>query len=377
MAQSKKLAEETFVLLKNDNQLLPLKSDIGKVALIGPLADKPYDQLGSWASADAKTSITPLAALREKLGESHVLYAPGINWAYDPKKPWEENTTSFLTSKDESGFADAIKAAQQADVVVLVLGELANDSGEASSRSSIDLPGAQNELVAAIAKLGKPVIGVIMAGRPLTIHDQASQMSAVLYTWHGGPMAGPAIVETLFGDSVPSGKLPVTFPRAVGQIPIYYDHLNTGRPASADDHYTSKYLDIPVTPEYPFGYGLSYTTFTYSPTRVSANGDGLTVSAEVTNTGSRDADEVVQFYTHQKAASVARPVRELKGFRRIHLKAGEIATVTFTLSKEDLAFWNQQMKYVTEPGEFEARIAPDSVSGAPIGFSLGEGRLKL
>lgn len=370
LALSKKLAEESFVLLKNENGVLPLRSDIGKVALIGPLADKPNDQLGSWAHANGKTSITPLSALRSRLGESRVLYAPGVNFAWDENGPWEENITRFLTSKDESGFGDALKAAQQADVVVLVLGELADDSGEASSRSSIDLPGVQNELVAAIAKLGKPVIGVIMAGRPLTFHDSAAKMGAVLYTWHGGPMAGPAIVETLFGDSIPSGKLPVTFPRSVGQIPLYYDHLSTGRPASEDDHYTSKYLDIPVTPEYPFGYGLSYTTFTYSATRVSPIGDGFEISAEVTNTGSRDADEVVQLYTHQRVATVARPVRELKGFKRVHLKAGETATIKFDLKREDLAFWNQQMKFVTEPGEFEAWVAPDSVSGVAGRFTV-------
>ncbi len=376
LALSQKLAEEGFVLLKNENRLLPLPEDIGKVALIGPLADKPNDQLGSWAHADGKTSITPLAALRNRLGENRVLYAPGIKYAWDENGPWEENITRFLTSKDQSGFADAISAAKQADVTVLVLGELADDSGEASSRSSIDLPGAQAELVAAIAKLGKPVVGVVMAGRPLTFHNAAAQMGAVLYTWHGGPMAGPAIVDTLFGDNVPSGRLPVTFPRSVGQIPLYYDHLSTGRPPAEDDHYTSKYLDIPVTPEYPFGYGLSYTTFAYSATRVSPRSDGFEVSANVTNTGSVDADEVVQLYTHQKVGSVARPVRELKGFKRVHLKAGETAAVSFVLKREDLAFWNQEMKFVAEPGAFQAWIAPDSASGTPTGFSLEDGRLK-
>ena len=248
------------------------------------------------------------------------------------------------------------------------------------------MPGAQEKLVEEIGKAGKPMIAVILAGRPLTFHAAAARVNAVLYAWHPGTMGGPAIADLLFGDAVPSGKLTMTFPRTVGQVPIYYAHLNTGRPASASElgiplgdpvnpvGYTSKYVDVDFTPEYPFGYGLSYATFAYSDLHLSApalRGNGtLTVSATITNRGSREADEIVQLYIHQKVASVARPVRELKGFQRIHLKPGERVPVKFSITPKDLAFYNQQMQFGTESGDFEVWIAPDSARGLRGQFKL-------
>ena len=362
LAVAKQLATESLVLLKNDGAL-PLAKSVGKVAIIGFLADSPTDQNGTWVGEPIGT-VTPLTALRQALGESHVIYARGLRGSGD-------------TSRD--GFAAAVEAARAADAVLLFLGEEASLSGEASSRAHLDLPGLQQDLAAEVAKVGKPCIAVILAGRPTTFHVVAANMRAVLYAWHPGAMGGPAIASVILGDAVPSGKLAITFPRTVGQVPIYYNHLNTGRPPSetgpaARDKFRSKYLDVSFTPEYPFGYGLSYSKFDYSRAKGSAPqvklGGTLVFSADVANTGNVEADEIVQFYTHQLAGSVARPVRELKGFQRIHIRPGEKRTVTFTLSTDDLAFYNSQMKLVTEPGAFEAWIAPDSVSGQKIDFAV-------
>lgn len=374
LALAKKLSTESMVLLKNNASTLPLRTT-GKVAVIGLLADNQSDQLGTWSSADSKYSVTALEALKSKLGAENVIYAPGI---LPPKggRGSDAEVRGILADKNTDGFPAAVQAAKQADVVLVFLGENGNMSGEGFSRASIDLPGAQAELVDELAKLGKPIVGVVMAGRPLTFHDTTQKLSAVLYAWHPGTMAGPAITDVLFGDAIPTGKLPVTFPRSVGQIPIYYSQLPTGRPAAAEptDHFRSKYIDIDFTPEYPFGYGLSYTTFQYSKATASASsvkmGGKIVFSCDVTNSGHFNSDEVVQFYTHQKSASVARPVRELKGFLRVALKAGQTKHVTFTLSTDELAFHNAKMKLVTEPGEFEAWIAKDSASGTPVAFRV-------
>jgi beta-glucosidase len=266
------------------------------------------------------------------------------------------------------------------------VGEEAILSGEAHSRAFLDLPGAQEDLAIELAKTGKPVIAVIMAGRPLTFHNLANRVKAVLWAWHPGTMGGPAIVDVLFGGVVPSGKLPVTFPRTVGQVPIYYAHMNTGRPPSAKNLgiplgsprdqtvYLSEYIDVDYTPEYPFGFGLSYTEFNYSNLRVSPRqvpaGLSILVSADITNTGARAADEVVQLYTRDLVGSVTRPVRELKQFRRVRLKPGEKQTVSFTLSTDELAFHDRHMHRVTEPGEFHVWIAPDSASGLRGEFAV-------
>ena len=360
---ARKLAAESLVLLKNQNGALPLAQSVGTLAVIGPLADSPRDQLGTWANGPADTAITPLTALRESLGASRVVYAPGLK-----------------NSRDESHdeFSLAVGLARRADAVVLFLGEEAALSGEASSRAYLDLPGAQEALVNEVAQTGKPVIVVIMAGRPLTFHNAAAKAGAVLYAWHSGTIGGPAIADVILGKAAPSGRLPVTFPRTVGQVPIYYNHLNTGRPPSetgpeAQDKFRSKYLDVSFTPEYPFGFGLSYTTFSYGNTTVSAPqmrvGGSLTVSAEVANTGKVEADEVVQLYIRQLAASISRPVRELKDFRRVHLKPGEKQTVTFTLESSELEF-HKGAQLVSEPGLFQVWVAPDSSAGLRGQFEL-------
>lgn len=369
---AQRLATESVVLLKNEGHVLPLAESVGSVAVIGPLADSHLDQMGTWVMDGRQEDVqTPLAALRRKLGESRVLYAPGLK-----------------NSRDSSidGFEAALSAARKSEVVLLFLGEEQILSGEARSRAFLNLPGAQADLVNEIAKLGKPSIAVIMAGRPLTFHETAARLNAILWAWHPGTMGGPAIADLLFGHAVPSGKLAVTFPRTVGQVPIYYAHLNTGRPPTADElgvpmgnpanpqGYTSKYIDVDFTPEYPFGYGLSYTDFEYSnlhvtPSAANRNAE-VTVSADVTNRGSRQAAEVVQFYVHPVTASVAQPVRSLKGFRRVLLNPGETQRVTFTIAPGELAFHNQRMQLVTEPGRYQVWIAPDSVRGREGEFTL-------
>lgn len=371
-ALAQRLATESVVLLKNEDHLLPLAETVGSVAVIGPLADSPIDQMGTWSMDGRPEDVqTPLTALRKMLGDERVFYAHGL-------------TNSRDTSR--AGFEAALAAARKAEVTLLFLGEEQILSGEARSRAFLNLPGAQESLVSEIAALRKPVVAVIMAGRPLTFHETARQVKAVLWAWHPGIMGGPAIADLLFGRAAPSGKIPVTFPRTVGQVPIYYAHLNTGRPPTADDlgvpmgnpaapkGYTSKYIDVDFTPEYPFGYGLSYTDFEYSNLRLSASAihreDVLTVSADVANRGSREAAEVVQFYVHPVAASVAQPVRLLKGFRRVLLRPGEQRTITFSITAGDLAYHNQQMELVTEPGRYQVWIAPDSARGLEGAFTL-------
>ncbi len=370
---AERLVAESVVLLKNKGGVLPLKSSIRRVAVIGPLADSPTDQMGTWAmDGRPEDSRTPLAALRQILGASHVIYVRGLNSS---------------RSVSLEGLDEATRAAREADVVLLFLGEEAILSGEARSRAFLSLPGAQDALVARVVEAGKPVVAVIMAGRPLTFREVSEQVDAVLYAWHPGTMGGPAIAHLLFGESSPSGKLTITFPRTVGQIPIYYGHLRTGRPPLESElgvpmgnpvnpkGYTSKYIDVDFTPEYPFGYGLSYTDFQYSPTRASATylrPDGrLTISAEVVNIGGREADEIVQFYTSgPSGGSVARPVRELKGFRRVHLKAGERQTISFAITRNDLAYYNDHLQFLTERGSYQAWVAPDSSRGVATTFTV-------
>ncbi len=362
---ARKLAAESLVLLKNEQATLPLAKSVARIAVIGFLANSPMDQMGTWAiGGNASLVQTPLAALRSVLGDSRVAWAQGLKGSND-------------TSRE--GFAAALAAARSADIVLLFLGEEAALSGEASSRAYLTLPGLQEELVNEVAQAGKPMVAIILAGRPLTFHDLAAKMSAVLYAWHPGTMGGPAIADALFGNVAPAGKLPVTFPRTVGQVPIYYNHMNTGRPAAetgpeARNKFTSKYLDVSFTPEYPFGYGLSYSTFQYSNMKLSASsmplGGEIKVSADVANTGKYEADEIVQLYTRQLAASMTRPVRELKGFRRLHLKPGEKRTVEFTLGTAALAFFNEQGKWTTEPGRFYVWVAPDSASGLKAEFEV-------
>jgi beta-glucosidase len=368
---ARRLAAQSMVLLKNEGNVLPIARSVGKVAVIGPLADSPVDQMGTWVMDARPDDVqTPLAALRNALGNERVSYAKALRNSRD---------------KSRDGFGEAREAARSADVVLLFLGEEQILSGEARSRAFLDLPGAQTALVEETAALGKPTVAIIMAGRPLTFHEVAGKAQAVLYAWHPGTMGGPALADLLLGETAPSGKLTITFPRTVGQVPIYYNHLNTDPPAPPGHGipmgnlvnrrgYTSNYFDVDYTPEYPFGYGLSYTTFEYSSLRVTPSrtrsGGTLTVSAEVTNSGDREAEEVVQLYVRDLVGSVSRPVRELKGFERIRLKPKQTQKVTFSLSTADLAFYNDRMQLVTEPGEFQVWIAPDSTRGVQGEFTV-------
>ena len=371
-AVAQRLATESLVLLKNDDHTLPLANSVSAVAVIGPLADSPVDQMGTWVMDGRPQDVeTPLSALRQALGPARVLYAPGLRNSRDTS---------------QAGFPAALDAARRADAVLLFLGEEEILSGEARSRAFLNLPGAQEQLVTEIARSGKPLVAVILAGRPLTFHETAAKAKAVLWAFHPGTMGGPAIADVLFGRAAPSGKLTVTFPRTVGQVPIYYAHLNTGRPASSSElgipmgnpaepqGYTSKYIDVDFTPEYPFGYGLSYTDFEYANLRVGTPqvkmGGTLRVSADIRNRGTRAGTEVVQFYVHAVTASVVQPVRLLKGFQRVTLQPGEVHTVSFSINTSELAFHNPQMRLVTEPGHYQVWIAPDSARGLEGEFTL-------
>jgi beta-glucosidase len=368
LEHARKVARESAVLLKNNNKTLPLSTNIKSVAVIGPLADKARDQLGTWCfDGQAENSVTPLTAIRELLGEKRVNFVPGLNYSRDKKT---------------GQFNSAVIAAKKSDAVIFFGGEEWILSGEGQCRGEINLPGAQSELIAELAKTGKPVILVIMAGRPLAIGNEIDETSAVLYAWHGGTMAGPAIADLLFGKESPSGKLPVTFVKGSGQIPFYYYRKNTGRPGTQQSWtpidsipvenpqsslgYKSFQLDYGFTPLFPFGYGLSYTTFAYSDLSLSAlsmktNGS-IVIKAKVENTGNMDADEIVQLYIRDRVGSITRPIRELKGFKRVHIKKGESADVEFTLKGEDLAFFNGKIT-ATEPGKFDVWIGTNSNEG--------------
>jgi beta-glucosidase len=365
---AKRAALQSVVLLKNDHDVLPLSADkMNAVAIIGPLADAPYEQLGTWIfDGDPDLSITPLHAIRSLVGDIvDVRYVRAM-----------DNSRSRATE----AFDEAVKIARDSDVVLLFLGEESILSGEAHSRADINLPGDQAELVRRVREAGKPVIAVIMAGRPLTLTNIVEDVDAILFTWHPGTMGGPAIADLLFGVESPSGKLPATFPRMVGQIPIYYNQKNTGKPPSPDTivhiddidahapqlslGMTAFHLDAGYTPLYAFGHGLSYTEFDYHDIRTSAAeiglGDTVTVSAELTNNGNVAADEVAQLYVRDLVGDVTRPVRELKGFNRVRLEPGQTTTVDFQLHTDDLAFFGRNMRLITEPGEFHAWIGGSS-----------------
>jgi len=369
-AAARALAREAIVLLTNratatGAAALPLRRDLGTIAVIGPLADDSGSMLGPWRGAGrAADAVTILAGIREALPNTHVLYARGA--------PVDTQSTA--------GFAAAEEAARTADAVILVLGEGADMSGEAASRASIALPGSQLALAQAVTRAaraanpGKPVIAVLANGHPLAVPWLADSTSALLETWFLGVEQGHAVADVLFGDYNPSGHLPVSLPRATGQIPIYYDHKNTGRPAAADNKYTSKYLDLPWTPLFPFGYGLSYTTFAYSNLRLSSAqihaADSLGVSVDVTNTGHRAGDDVVQLYVRDDVGSVTRPVRQLEDFRRVTLQPGEARTVHFTLHPDNLAFYGLSMQRVVEPGTFTVWTGGSSAASLTAHFTV-------
>jgi beta-glucosidase len=357
-AAARRMADESIVLLKNQG-VLPLdRGRVHTLAVIGALADDSLSSLGSWSGAGrAGDVVTVLAGLRGAV-------APGTRVLYEKG--------AEVMGSDSSGFAAAVAAARQADAVVLVIGETAAMSGEATSRATIDVPGVQEQLARAVFATGKPVVTVLMNGRPLAIDWLSENAPAILESWFLGVETGNAVADVLFGDVNPSGKLPVTFPRVTGQVPIYYNHKNTGRPPRAEEHYTSKYLDVPWTPLYPFGYGLSYTTFSYGAPRLSVTAmgpdDTLRVTVDVTNTGAREGTEVVQLYLRDEVGSVTRPVAELRGFRRVTLRPGETQTVTFALDRDDLAFYDLEMNRVAEPGYFSVYAGGSSVPGTSVRF---------
>lgn len=349
-AVAREIAGKSMVLLKNDRNTLPLAKSVGSIAVIGPLADDKRSPLGWW-SGDGRDddTVTPLAGIKSKVSaQTKVTYAKGCD----------------VLADDTSGFAEATAAARNADVAIVVVGEPKDFAGEAASRASLDLPGRQMDLVKEIARVGKPTIVVLVNGRPPAIGWIVDNVPAILEAWMGGTESGNAIADILFGDVNPSGKLPVTFPRLTGQVPIYYNHLNTGRPPDANQRYNSKYIDAPWTPQFPFGFGLSYTQFKISNVAINATQirpDGtIRVTADVENTGTRAGDEVVQLYIRDVAASIARPVKELKGFQRVGLQPGQKRTVEFVLGPEHLGFYNHDMKFVVEPGQFRVMVGSNS-----------------
>jgi len=361
------VARKSMVLLKNANNALPLAASAKSIAVIGPLGDSKADMIGSWSAAgDRKTRpVTLLEGMQARApkGQS-VAYAKGASYAFED-------------AGKTDGFAEAIALAQKSDVIVAAMGERWDMTGEAASRTSLDLPGNQQALLQELKKTGKPIILVLMSGRPNSIEWADANVDAILEAWYPGTMGGHAIADVLYGDYNPSGKLPATFPRNVGQVPLYYDMKNTGRPidpAKPDAKYVSRYLNTPNTPLYPFGYGLSYTSFTYSPVTLSKAsikpGEPLTASVTVTNSGARDGEEVVQLYVRDLVGSVTRPVKELRGFRKIPLKKGESKTVSFTLTDADLAFTRADMSWGAEPGDFKLWIGPSSAEGSEADFAL-------
>ncbi|TXI47907.1 MAG: beta-glucosidase BglX [Lysobacter sp.] len=365
---AREIARDTLVLLKNDRGVLPMPKNVQSVAVIGPLADDRRNMLGNWAAEGrAEDAISPLAGIRAAVSpNTRVLYARGAE----------------IRGDDTSGFAEAVRIAEQAEVVLMFLGESEDMSAEANSRTSLDLPGAQQRLFDAVRATSKPVVVVLFNGRPLSIEPLQRDAHAILEAWFPGVEAGNAIADVLFGDHNPSGKLPITFPRNVGQVPIQYAHKNTGRPPSDTDRYTSKYIDAPWTPLYPFGHGLSYTTFGYSDVRIAkptlAIGDTQRVEVVVQNTGVREGVEVVQLYVRDDVASITRPVRELRGFRRVRLKPGERKTLSFELKPDDLAFYDAKMKRVVEPGTFTVFIGGDSTATLDAKFEvIGDAALAL
>ncbi len=376
LAAAKRAAVESVILLKNDNQTLPLKENIRTLAIVGPMADAPYEQMGTWVFDGEKSHTqTPYMAIKEMVGDKvQLILEPGL---------------AYSREKNPAGVAKAAAAAARADVILAFVGEESILSGEAHCLADLNLQGTQSELIAALAKTGKPVVTVVMAGRPLTIAREADLSAAVLYSFHPGTMGGPALADLLFGKAVPSGKTPVTFPKMIGQVPIYYSQNNSGRPASRTETLlneipveagqtslgcTSFYLDAGFDPLYPFGYGLSYTTFAYSNVRLSSaqlkKDDVLTVTFDLQNTGEYEATEVAQLYIQDKVGSVTRPVKELKRFTRVTLRPDEKRNVSFELPVQELAFWNIDMAKVVEPGDFALWVATNSQSGDEVTFKV-------
>jgi beta-glucosidase len=362
LAAARTSADRSMVLLENRNKALPLSGHLSSVAVVGPLADNPSDQLGPDQPIGYDVTKGKVVSVRDGITAA----LPGATVTY------AQGCDTACTST--SGFGAAVSAAQGAAATVVVVGEPQSDSGEASSRSDIGLPGQQLALVQAIAATGKPYVVVLMNGRPLTLGSLADSAPALLEAWYPGTEGGDAVADVLFGKVNPGGKLPMSFPRNVGQIPISYNELPTGRPFDPSNKYTSKYLDVPNTPQYPFGYGLSYTSFGLSNLRLSTSripADGsVTVSADIANTGSTAGDDVVQLYIHESDTSILQPVRRLEGFQRVTLDPGQTRTVTFQLDSQKLGFYNGQSQFVVEPGPFDVWVGDSSVGGLHSQFTV-------
>ena len=382
-AFARKVAAESMVLLKNNNQILPLKKS-GTIALIGPLANNAVNMAGTWSVATKQEKSNPLLeGLKTVVGtKAKILYAKGSNLAADLE--YEQRVTMFGKDmprdgrSDQDMLAEALAIAEKSDVIIAALGESAEMSGESSSRTNLDIPTIQKDLLQALLKTGKPVVLVLFTGRPLTIEEEVETVPAILNVWFPGSEAGLAISDVLFGDVNPSGKLTATFPRNVGQIPIYYNHKTTGRPLHNKEgifeKFRSNYLDVANEPLFPFGFGLSYTTFDYSDLKLSTNQinkDGtIEVMINVTNSGDYDGKEIVQLYIRDVVGSVTRPVRELKGFQKVEIKKGETKLVRFRLTVEDLKFYNSELDFVAEPGDFEVFVGPNSDATLKAEFIL-------
>jgi beta-glucosidase len=350
---AREVAQRSIVLLKNEGHVLPLRKDLKSVAVIGPLADDTATPLGPWKqNGRPEDVVSVLGGVKAKLSAGTlVFFAKGCE----------------VEGSSEAAIKEAVEIARKVDAVIAVVGETADMSGEGASRSSLNLPGDQEELVKAMLAVGKPLVVVLMNGRPLAIPWLAANVPAIIETWFLGVECGNAVADVLFGDVNPSGKLPVTFPRAVGQLPVYYNHKNTGRPADDHQRNTSRYIDLPSTPLYPFGYGLSYTSFSYSQLQLDSTimkpGDSVVVSVVVKNTGNCQGEEVVQLYIRDEVGSVTRPVKELKAFQRISLTPGQSRQVSFTLTPEQLKFCDRSMRWSVEPGKFKVYVGPNSAEG--------------
>lgn len=379
---ARKIATETFVLLKNDDAVLPLDKE-GKIALIGPLANTAANMPGTWSvAADFSKYKTLLQGFQDAVGDkAEVLYAKGSNLTRDPKL--EAAATMFGREmrdprSEEELLKEALQVAQQSDVIVAALGESSEFSGESSTRSNLDLPDVQHELLKALLATGKPVVLLNFSGRPTVMTWESENVPTILNVWFGGSESADAIADVVFGDAYPSGKLTMSMPRNVGQLPMHYNHLNTGRPVPEDQDqfykYRSNYMDVLNAPLYPFGYGLSYTTFEYSDFSLSSDKmktDGkITATITLTNTGNREGTEVVQLYTRDLVGSISRPLKELKGFQRVTLAPGESRIISFDITPEMLKFYNYDLDYVYEPGEFEVMIGCDSKNVSQLKFTL-------
>lgn len=381
-AEARSTATQSFVLLKNQGEILPLKK-AGTIALVGPLADAKENMTGTWSvAARFAESISVKAGLEKALeGKAKVLYAKGSN--LDEDEAIEERATMFgkTLHRDKRSAEElrneAVAIAKRADVIVVAGGEAAEMSGEASSRTNIQIPETQRDLIKALLKTGKPVVLVLFTGRPLAVKWESENVPAILNVWFGGSEAGDAIADVVFGDVNPSGKLTTTFPQNVGQEPMYYAQKNTGRPlgdAKWFQKFKSNYLDVSNDPVYPFGFGLSYTQFTYGDLSLSKNqmssNDSIIASINVTNIGKRDGAEVVQFYIRDLVGSVTRPIKELRGFEKVMIKAGETKTITFKITNEQLSFYRQDLSYGSEPGKFQLFVGGNSRDVKQVEFTL-------